>query len=159
MKIIPLTWVIVVLMAAAPVTAAEQPSRDEQRQEPLRATPHPSQSPLRFTLVKGKERQSLEVTYVDSKIVFFKIAKSGTCSRNEHGKARITGYWWLGAETDENEAGEAIAVQEYVYRKNSKCTINVRIDEGGWTQATIQESAECNPACHLSAESMDLRKQ
>ncbi|GFO63187.1 hypothetical protein [Geomonas paludis] len=159
MKIMPLTWVIVVLMTAAKVAAAELPSRDEQRQEPRRATPHPPQSPLRFTLVKGNERQSLEVTYIDSKTIDFKIAKSGTCRRDEHGKARIAGYWWLGAETDDNQAGVAVAVQEYVNSKNSKCTISLRIDEGDWTQATIQESAECRPDCKLSAESMHLRKR
>ncbi|MBJ6751002.1 hypothetical protein [Geomonas anaerohicana] len=158
MKMMRLALVIVVLLAA-PVTAAEQPSRDEQRQEPRRATPHPPRSPLRFTLVKGKERQSLEVTYLDPKTIAFKIAKSGTCNRHEHGKASIAGYWWLGAETDENEAGEAIAVQEYVYSKNNKCTINLRIDEEDWTQATIRESTDCSLDCHLSAESMHLRKQ
>ncbi|MBU5615410.1 hypothetical protein [Geomonas azotofigens] len=158
MKMMHLAGIVVMLLAAQ-VAAAEQPSRDEQRQEPRRATPHPPQSPLRFTLVKGKERQSLEVTYLDPKTIVFKIAKSGACSRHEQGKARIAGYWWLGAETDENEAGEAIAVQEYTYSKNNQCTIDLRIDEGEWLQATIRESTECSPDCHLSAESMRLRKQ
>ncbi|MBU5639036.1 hypothetical protein KOM00_20145 [Geomonas sp. Red69] len=154
MKMVPLGWLTIVLLAATPVAAAEQLSHDEQREEPRRAMPHPPQSPLRFMLVKGNERQSLEVTYIDPRTIAFRITKSGTCNRHEQGRATVAKNWWLGAETDENEAGEAIAVQEYVYSKSSTCSINLRIDEGDWTQATIREAARCNPNCHLSEESM-----
>lgn len=116
--------------------------------------PYPPQSPLRFMLVKGNDRQWLEVSYVDPHTISFKISKSGTCSRNEQGNARIVNYWWLGAETDENEAGDSIAVHEYVYNKSSKCSISFRIDEGDWTLATIREASECSPQCHVLSEAM-----
>ncbi len=50
-------------------------------------------------------------------------------------------------------------MQEYTFSKNSKCTISFRIDEGDWTQATLREADECSSNCHLSIESMHLRKQ
>ncbi|QXE89227.1 hypothetical protein KP001_12225 [Geomonas subterranea] len=156
MKLILLAWVIVVLLSAPPVAATEQQPHDEQREEPRRAMPHPPQSPLRFTQARGNERQSLEVTYIDPKTIVFRLAKSGTCSRHEQGRAKIISNWWLGAETDENEAGEAIAVQEYTFSKNSKCNINFRIDEGKWGQATVREAAACNAKCPASAEPMHL---
>lgn len=159
MKRMLLAGLLVMLLPVAPVVAAEQTSQDEQQQEPQRAMPHPPQSPLRFMLVKGNDRQWLEVSYVDPKTMAFMIVKSGTCSRHEQGKAKITNYWWLGAETNENEAGEAFAVQEYIYSKSSKCTISLRIEEENWTQATLHEAADCSPNCHLFAESMHLTEQ
>lgn len=157
MKVMFLAWLLVVLLPV-PLVAAEQTSHDDQLHEPERAMPHPPQSPLRFMLVKGNDRQWLEVSYVDPHTIAFKISKSGTCSRHERGNARILSYWWLGAETDENEAGDSIAVHEYVYTKSSKCSISFRIDEGDWTQASLHEAAECSPKCHLSLESMHPKK-
>ncbi|QXE87416.1 hypothetical protein KP003_03135 [Geomonas nitrogeniifigens] len=159
MKMVPLGWLTIVLLAATPVIAAEQPPRDEQRLEPRRAMPHPPKSPLRFVQVKGNERQSLEVTYIDPRTIAFRITKSGACNRHEQGRATVAKNWWLGAETDENEAGEAIAVQEYVYRKSGTCSINLRIDEGDYTQATIREASECSPECGVSEEAMYLQKR
>lgn len=158
MKMIKVALITMVLLATSPVMAAEITAHDEQRQAPERAMPHPPRSTLRFALVKGKKRQSLEVIYVDSRTIAFKLKMSGACNRKEHGRATITKNWRLGAETDENEAGEAIAVQEYIYSKSGKCTISFRIDEGDWAQATMQETAECSPDCHLLAESMPMRK-
>ncbi|WP_224984858.1 hypothetical protein [Geomonas agri] len=157
MKLSPIAVLVSLFLSATFVLAVEEPAQYEQRHELHRVMSHPPHSPLRFTLANGKERQSLEVKYVDAMTISFRIEKSGTCSRNERGKATIAEKWWLGAETDENEAGEAVNVQEYVYEKDKQCTIYIRIDEATWSQATIQEAADCCRICMTSTDTMHLK--
>jgi hypothetical protein len=87
-------------------------------------------------------------------LIGFKFDKTGACELHEKGTASIQPCWWLGIETDENEAGEAVAVQQYVFRKNSRCTMYLRIDEDGWSQATVAVPPECRPGCRISGEPM-----
>lgn len=129
------------------------------QQEPQLKMPRPPRNPLLFTRVAGDQKQSLKVRYLGPGTIRFRLDKSGTCSRHETGTAKIKQHWWLGVEMDENEAGEAVAVQEYVYGKNGKCTIYVRIDEDRWEQATVKESAGCSKSCPVSAEPMYLKKR
>lgn len=157
MNIRTLAWVTAALLAPVPSIGADQSMQFDEQQEPKLSMPRPPQAPLLFTRAKGSEKQSLEVRYVNPRTISFRFDKSGACSRHEQGMATIKPYWWLGAETDENEAGEAMAVQEYVHNKSSQCTIYVRIDEGDWEQATIKEAAECSENCPASAEPMHLQ--
>lgn len=120
------------------------------------AEPCPPHTPLRFTQAKGKVKQSLEVRYVDARTISFMLDKSGTCSRHEQGTATLKPSTSLGAETDENEAGEMVAVREYVFAKSDHCTMYVRIDEGQWKQATVKESSQCSNRCRISEKAMPL---
>jgi len=159
MKIGLIAWVAAALLAPIPGIGADQPMQFDEQQEPQLSMPRPPWASLLFTQVKGSEQQSLEVRYVNPRTISFRFDKSGACSRHEQGMATAKPYWWLGAETNENEAGEVVTVQEYVYNKSSNCTIYFRIDEGDWEQATISEAAECGKNCPASAEPMHLEKR
>jgi len=158
MRIVTLAWILAVLLSPLWSMSADIPRSDEQ-QEPQLGMPRPPRTPLLFTRVEGNQKQSLEVRYLDPRTISVKFDKSGTCSRHEKMTAKIKPYWWLGAETDENESGEAVAVQEYVYGKGRKCSIYLRIDEGQWEQATVRESPGCSNSCPASAEPMYLKKR
>ncbi|MBJ6802719.1 hypothetical protein [Geomonas propionica] len=154
MKLILVVAVVVLFLSPTQALAAEEPCH-----APQRAMPRPPWSPLRFALTNGNDRQSLEVEYIDGKTISFRIKKSGTCTRHERGRATIAEKWCMGAETDENEAGEAVAVEEYVYKKGTQFTIYIRIDESAWMQATIREAAECSNNCLTSSDLMQLKKE
>ena len=77
------------------------PGRDQMQQfdelhEPERGMPHTPRTPVVFHVANKREQQSLEVKYLDSKTVSFRLDKSGTCNLHEKGIARIKPYWWLG---------------------------------------------------------------
>ncbi len=119
---------------------------------PRLSMPHAPRRPVVFARTVGRDRESLQVRYISPGTMKFNFDKKGRCSRHETGIAKIKPCWWLGAETDENEAGEAIAVTEYVFDKNRACSMTFRIDEGGWTRSTVTESAACSAGCPSSGE-------
>lgn len=153
MRIVSLASLTTLLVLPPLCISADIPKTDFQ-QEPQLKMPHPPRNPLRFTRVMGDQKQSLEVRYLDDRTISFKLDKSGRCSGRVKGTAKLKQYWWLGFETDENEAGEAVAVQEYVYVRDGKCTIYVRIDEDHWEMATVKESPGCSKNCPASPEPM-----
>lgn len=157
MKIGALAWITAALLAPIPGMGAG-PVHPDELAEPRLDAPRPPHGPLLFTRTSGRGKQSLELRYMDSRTISFRLEKSGTCNRHEQATATVKPYWWLAAETDENEAGEMIAVQEYVFRKANQCTIYVRIDESEWKQATVKESPQCTKECPLSEEAMGLKK-
>lgn len=150
---------LTILLVLPPWSISADLPKPDGRQEPQLKMPPPPRNPLRFTRAAGDQKQSLKVRYRSPGSISFKLDKSGICNRHETGTAKIKQHWWLGVETDENEAGEAVAVQEYVYNKNGKCTIYVRIDEDQWEQATVRESPGCSKSCPASTESMHLKKR
>lgn len=151
MKICVFTGVVAALLAPIPSIGADH---SPQLDGPPTRIPGLPQTRLIFTRANGDGTQSLKLRYVDARTIRFRFDKSGICSRLEEGTATATPYGWLGAETDENDAGEAVAVSEYVYNKNSNCMIYFRIDEAGWSRASISEAAECNSKCPASEEPM-----
>lgn len=158
MRIVSLMCVTTLLVLPPWCISADMPNPEGQ-QKPQLKMPRPPRNPLIFTGGVGGQKQSLEVRYLNPGTISFKLDKSGRCSGREKGTAKIKQYWWLGFETDENKAGEAVAVQEYVYGRNGKCAIYVRIDEDQWQQATVKESPGCSKSCQASAEPMYLEKQ
>ena len=116
-------------------------------------------SPLVFSRVDGGNNQTLSLQYSRAGAVNFEFRKTGSCDRQDRGTATIKPCWWLGAESDENEAGETIFVQEYRFKKDEYCTMYLRIGEGDWKQATISESEACSKSCPASGEIMHLRKR
>lgn len=150
---------ITTLLALPPWSISADIPKPDGQQEPQLKMPRPPRNPLLFRRIAGDQKQSLEVRYLGPRTISFKLDKSGRCSGHERGTAKIKPYWWLGVETDENEAGEAVPVQEYVCGKNGKCTIYVRIDEDQWEQATVKESPGCSKSCPASTAPMYLKKR
>jgi hypothetical protein len=140
-------------------SAGESLSQSPEEQPPQLVMPQPPRTPLLFRSTSGRNKQSVEVRYVRPGIIKFRINKTGACERDEQGTASVKPYWWLGVETDENESGEAIPVQEYSFKKSSRCIIYIRIDEGEWKQATITEAPECSKGCSVSEQPMHLKGQ
>lgn len=153
LKALQLVFIATTLMAPAPL-AASGGSQLCGEKEPHIAMPRPPHSVMHFTRNHGADHQSLEVRYLRPGRMSFKFDKTGACEVHEKGTASIQPCWWLGVETNENEAGEAVAVQQYVFTKNSRCTMYLRIDEDGWSQATMVVPPECSQGCPISGESM-----
>lgn len=156
MKIGIIAWIMAALLTPTLNVGAE-PAQLNNPEEPQLDMPRPPHTPLLFTRTNGRGKQTLEVRYVDPRTIIFRLEKSGACSRQERGTATIKPYWWWGAETDENAAGEMISVQEYVFEKSKQCTIYVRINESEWKQATVKESSQCSKSCPASEEAMRLK--
>jgi hypothetical protein len=152
-KALQSVFIATTLMAPAPRTAAGGSQLCGER-EPHLAMPRPPHSVMYFTRNHRADRQALEVRYLRPGIVSFKFDKAGACEVHEKGTASIQPCWWMGVETNENEAGEAVAVQQYVFTKNSRCTMYLRIDEDGWSQATMVVPPECSQGCRISGEPM-----
>lgn len=136
-------WIAAALLAPAPAIG-------------VGPVPCPPQTPLLFARTDGSGKQSLEVRYKTARSISFRLDKSGTCSRHEQGTAVVQPYSSLGAETDENDVGEMVAVREYVFRKSDQCSIYVRIDESEWKQASVKESSQCSNRCPVSEEAMPV---
>jgi hypothetical protein len=153
LKTLQFVFLATTLMVPAPLTAAGGSQRCGEK-EPHLSMPRPPHSVMYFTRSRRADHQSLEVRYLRPGIVSFKFDKTGACELHEKGTASIQPCWWLGVETDENEAGEAVAVQQYVFTKNNRCTMYLRIDEDGWSQATMIASRECSKGCPTSDEPM-----
>jgi hypothetical protein len=98
--------------------------------------------------------ESLKVSYHTPGKINFEFDRIGACEQHEKGIALIKPCWWLGVETDDNAVGEAVAVQEYIFHKNSGCKMYLRIDEDGWSQATITVAPECSGGCPSSGKPM-----
>jgi hypothetical protein len=150
---------VMIIALLAPMPNMGHGSLLGEQQEPERCVPRPPRTPLRFKAADRSGTQSVEIRFPDSRTISFRFDKSGTCNRHEEGTAKIRAYWWLGAESDENEAGEEVGVTEYVYDKDNKCSIYLRIDEGQWQQATVSEAGECGKNCPISTQPMHLKMQ
>lgn len=149
---------IICALLAPGVSCGEDGSLMCGEPEPSLTMPRAPYRPLVFTRVDGRKREALSIRYSQPGAVSFEFRMTGRCNREEQGVATLKPCWWLGAETDENEAGEAVFVQEYVFRKNKDCSMFLRIEEGEWKQATISESKGCSKGCPASGDLMRLRK-
>ena len=126
--------------------------------EPPLVKPKAPYSTLQYRLRDRRGRQTLSVRYgLAAGTVDFELKRTGQCESRVKGTAVIKPCWWLGAETDEDESGNAYFVQEYVSETKHGCTIHLRIGEGDWRFAWVHD--ECNTPCAASAERMYLEKQ
>jgi len=150
MRTLQIALMVTVLLIPVPLTASDALQLCGE-EEPTLAVPHPPRSLMKFTRSDRSYLESLKISYLEPGRISFTFDRTGTCELHEKGTALIKPCWWLGLETDENEAGETIAVQEYIFHKSSRCKMYLRIDEEEWSQATIVLATECSE-CISSSE-------
>lgn len=162
-KILPL--LVLLLAYLFPSPGASQENRHPDQDVKMCGEPappvekqKPPRTPLEYVLKDALGRQKLSLIYSRAGSVDFDLRRTGLCERNERGTAVLKPCWWLGVETEEDDAGEAYAVQDYVYERPDGCTMYLRIAEDSWQSASLRESSACSKSCPASTALMHRKR-